>query len=81
MVSFLALSGLHFQSDLKANLAGARFPKAECGRWWLLSSFHDRMVLRAPMSVENSVSFRYSSRKRPLKLSTKVFCVGLPGVM
>jgi hypothetical protein len=29
----------------------------------------------------NSVSFRNSSRKRPLKLSTKAFCIGFPGAM
>jgi hypothetical protein len=39
------------------------------------------MALRASTSVENSVSLRHSSRKRPLKLSTKAFCVGLPGAM
>jgi hypothetical protein len=39
------------------------------------------MALQASTSVENRVSLRHSSRKRPLKLSTKAFCVGLPGVM
>jgi hypothetical protein len=29
----------------------------------------------------NSVSLSNSSRKRPLKLSMKAFCVGLPGAM
>jgi hypothetical protein len=29
----------------------------------------------------NRVSFRNSSRKQPLKLSTKAFCIGLPGAI
>ena len=31
--------------------------------------------------LENTSSFRHSSRKRPLKLSTNPFCCGLPGAM
>jgi len=29
----------------------------------------------------NKVSFKNSSRKRPLKLSMKAFCTGFPGSM
>jgi len=39
------------------------------------------MAARAWPRLENSVSFRPPSRKRPLKLSTKPFCMGLPGAM
>lgn len=42
---------------------------------------HELMALRVSMSVENSVSLRHSSRKRPLKLSTKAFYMGLLGAM
>lgn len=35
----------------------------------------------ACVSDENSVLLRHSSRKLPLKLSTKPFCTGLPGAM
>jgi hypothetical protein len=33
------------------------------------------------VEAEEQVSFRSSSRMRPLKLSTKPFCIGLPGAM
>ena len=36
---------------------------------------------RAWGSDANSVSFRHSSRSRPMKLSAKAFCCGLPGAM
>jgi len=36
---------------------------------------------RAGANVVNSVSVRNSSGRRPLKLSTKPFCIGLPGAM
>jgi len=49
----------------------------------------DCVVVAAPflkskpacISKPNSVSFRNSSRRRPLKLSMKAFCAGLPGSM
>ena len=37
------------------------------------------MIDRASARVEKSFSLRHSSRNLPLKLSTKAFCVGLPG--
>lgn len=36
---------------------------------------------RACASDVNRVSLRHSSRKRPLKPSTKPFCIGFPGVI
>jgi len=36
---------------------------------------------KASASVMKTCSFRHSSRMRPLKLSTKLFCIGLPGAM
>ena len=57
--------------DFIANSASGMLPRAECGRRRLLSSFHEVMALRASGGVENSVSLRHQSRKRPLKLSTK----------
>ena len=36
---------------------------------------------RACRSEVNSVSFRHSSRSRPMKLSANAFCCGLPGAM
>ena len=67
--------------DLKAKSAGVMLLMAEWGRWRFQSPFHEVIALRASVSVENSVSLRHSSRKRPLKLSTKAFCVGFPGAM
>jgi hypothetical protein len=34
--------------------------------------------VRVSASDENSVSFRHSSRSRPMKLSTSAFCCGFP---
>jgi len=39
------------------------------------------MVVRASSKFVNQFSLRHSSRKRPLKLSTKALSVGLPGLM
>jgi len=49
------------------------------------------MVVMVPPGVEHEasmgsdlntrVSFKHSSRKLPLKLSAKPFCIGLPGAM
>jgi hypothetical protein len=36
---------------------------------------------RACRNEVNSVSFRHSSRSRPMKLSANAFCCGLPGAM
>lgn len=41
----------------------------------------DVVALLASANAENSLSLRHSSRKRPLKLSTKAFWVGFPGAM
>jgi len=30
---------------------------------------------------ENSIWFRHSTHRRPLKLTTKPFCIGLPGAL
>ncbi|OJF96423.1 hypothetical protein AX760_17825 [Pararhizobium antarcticum] len=54
-------------------------PSEEWGVFLLLSSFHAVMAARAWVGDENSVSFIHSSRKLPLKLLTKPFCIGLPG--
>ncbi len=45
------------------------------------SILHSSMMLRASLRLVKRCSLRHSSRKRPLKLSTKPFCVGLPGAM
>ena len=39
------------------------------------------MIRRAVGKPPNTCSLRHSSRKRPLKLSTKAFWTGFPGAM
>src|SRR6056297_3395660 len=51
-----------------ANALGVRWPSTECGHVSLKSA-PQRAMLR------NMVSFRNSSRMRPLKLSTTPFCM------
>jgi hypothetical protein len=67
--------------DLRANSAGVMLPRAECGRCHCSPPSNEAMALRASVSIESSVSLRRSSRKRPLKLSTRAFCVHFPGAM
>ena len=50
--------------------AGTWPPCAECG-----------LTSRACRNEVNSVSFRHSSRSRPIKLSANAFCCGLPGAI
>ena len=39
------------------------------------------MTRRASARLVNQLGSRHSSRKRPLKLSIKALCIGLPGSM
>ena len=57
---------------MPASCAAARscIPDAELSR-----------VRRTSFSVRNQLAFRHSSRRRPWKLSTWAFCIGLPGWM
>src|SRR5690606_41395380 len=64
-----------------ANLAGVSRLSDECGRSVLYSRLHDSICTLAAASEVNQWRFRQSSRKVPLKLSTKQFCTGLPGCM
>ncbi len=45
------------------------------------SAAHARITAPTWAMFRNVVSFRRSSRARPLKPSTKSFCIGLPGAM
>jgi len=47
----------------------------------LYSARQYQQAMRAWASDVNDVWLRSSSLKRPLKLSMKVFCMGLPGTM
>ena len=38
-------------------------------------------MISCSLMLVNRCSLRHSSRSRPLKLSTKPFCIGLPGAM
>src|SRR5262249_55176287 len=61
-----------------ANSLGVRPPREPCSRSSLYCSFHWLMIVLAVLRFVNQFSLRHSSRKRPLKLSTKQFCTGLP---
>jgi len=54
---------------------------AECGRTSLWLRCQLANTARACQSEVNRVSFRHSSRRRPMKLSANAFCCGLPGSM
>lgn len=52
------------------------------GEFLVLANVGDGGRLQAlPSSRISSVSFKNSSRSRPLKLSMKAFWIGLPGAM
>ena len=64
-----------------ANSSGVCQAIRECGRAVLWSARHHAVVTRAWAIEMKSVSLSSSSRSRPLKLSMKPFCIGLPGAM
>jgi hypothetical protein len=64
-----------------ANSFGVLYPKLLCGRSSLYSILHAAILRRASNRFWNQLRFKHSSRIRPLKLSTRPFCVGFPGWM
>ncbi|MEH6720198.1 MAG: hypothetical protein V7704_15050 [Aurantimonas endophytica] len=64
-----------------ANLAGGMSQAPKVLSSGLYSSFRPAAALRASNLVENGVSFKQSSLKRPLKLFKKAFWVNLLGAM
>jgi len=63
----------------RANSSGVMYPKLLCGRSPLYTSLYDSIFSLALAMVWNQLAFRHSSRRRPLKLSTRPFCIGRPG--
>jgi hypothetical protein len=66
---------------LLENSAGVRSSKELCGRLSLKSVRHCSSFLRVSSMSKKTSTFKHSSRKRPLKLSTNPFSTGLPGRM
>lgn len=66
---------------MEANSFGVCQFNFEWGREPLQSFSQMDRAARACASVVNNVSFKNSSRRRPLKDSMKPFCIGLPSAM
>jgi hypothetical protein len=69
------------EAALRANSSGVKYRSAECGLCELYSTRQAAIFARASNRFQNQLTFKHSSRSRPLKLSMNAFCVGLPGWM
>src|SRR5579863_9768107 len=62
----------------RANSSGVRYPRLLCGRSSLYSRRHTAILSRASNRFPNQLTFKHSSRIRPLKLSTRPFPIAEP---